>query len=270
MRERTVSRRSFLTVAGASMGLSAVEGVAAAESRNGWTVVPSPASNRGGDGRTGYEEVTHTVAGAYAVGTGGTVIHRTGSGWREVVTDGPSGAGNDLYAANITDDGEVVWVAGAGGALGRYDVTASTLTDYSAPAGVISGLRGIDVDGPNGDERLALTSEAGELVLGEPTDAGYRFRAPQLPGGGNGPSSNANSTGTVSVGGTSRPVRAVDRDGARGLAAGTNGRIYDRVADEEWRRVPTPATGTLSGVSLGGEFPDVAVGAAGLVVERTG
>ena len=278
MEKKTVGRRSFLALTGASVSVGAFGEAAAARSKNGWTVVPSPGSGGGagigtsaGAGATGgYNDVTHTVSDAYAVGTGGAVVHRTESGWREVVGDGPAGAGNDLYAVNATEDGEAIWVAGAGGALGRYDVTASKLTDHSAPAGVTNALRGVDVDGPNGDERIALTSEAGELVLGEPTDGGYRFRVPELPGGESGLFPGTGPVGTVSVGGERAPIRAVDRDGARGLAAGANGVTYDRVADGEWKRVSTPARGVLSGVSLGGEFPDVAVGANGLIVERTG
>ena len=63
-------------------------------------------------------------------------------------------------------------------------------------------------------------------------------------------------------------VRAIDRDGENGLAAGDGGKIYERRSAGQWRRYTTPVKTTLRGVSHGKDV-DVAVGNGGTIVERT-
>ncbi|MFD1513924.1 hypothetical protein [Halomarina rubra] len=65
-------------------------------------------------------------------------------------------------------------------------------------------------------------------------------------------------------------VLAVYRTGAEGgLGCGTGGYVYDRKKNK-WDRVETPTTNTLRGVATGdsGEYPQVAVGDSGTIVER--
>lgn len=71
-------------------------------------------------------------------------------------------------------------------------------------------------------------------------------------------------------GAAAKTIRAVARDGDRGLAAGEGGYVYERRGAGEWtRRRPTEKS--LAGVALSartGSGPDVAVGEDGVAVER--
>jgi hypothetical protein len=62
-------------------------------------------------------------------------------------------------------------------------------------------------------------------------------------------------------------IRAIDRDGEEGLAAGSGGKTYERQSAGQWTRFQTPATAQLKGVARG-KTHDVAVGAGGTIVER--
>lgn len=77
--------------------------------------------------------LAETTAGPYAVGETGRIVARTDSGWRLVDKHGPSGAGNNLYGAAVTDDGDHLWTAGGSGELGLYDVNAGTATNCTSP-----------------------------------------------------------------------------------------------------------------------------------------
>jgi hypothetical protein len=68
-----------------------------------------------------------------------------------------------------------------------------------------------------------------------------------------------------------KAIRAIDRDGRAGLAAGSGGYIYNREIFGQWTQVSTPTSNTLKGVALDptGVYPDVAVGNSGTVIERT-
>ncbi|RJT06821.1 twin-arginine translocation signal domain-containing protein [Halococcus sp. IIIV-5B] len=63
-------------------------------------------------------------------------------------------------------------------------------------------------------------------------------------------------------------IRALDRDGAKGLAAGSGGKVYERRSAGQWNRLQTPVKAKLKGVARG-KTHDVAVGAGGTIVERT-
>jgi hypothetical protein len=64
-----------------------------------------------------------------------------------------------------------------------------------------------------------------------------------------------------------RAIRAVDRDGANGLAAGDGGGIYERQSAGQWRHYETGVESKLSGVASGSTY-DVAVGDGGTILER--
>ena len=63
-------------------------------------------------------------------------------------------------------------------------------------------------------------------------------------------------------------IRAIDRDGEKGLAAGSGGKTYERQSAGEWKRFQTPVKTKLKGIARG-KTHDVAVGAGGTIVERT-
>ncbi|WP_458209043.1 twin-arginine translocation signal domain-containing protein [Haladaptatus sp. NG-SE-30] len=62
-------------------------------------------------------------------------------------------------------------------------------------------------------------------------------------------------------------IRSIDRDKEAGPAAGSGGKVYDRISKGQWKRINTPVSTQLRGVSHG-KSVDVAVGSGGTVVER--
>jgi len=50
------------------------------------------------------------------------VLARGADSWESVLEDGPSANGETLRGVDATDDGQAVWFAGDGGALGHYDI----------------------------------------------------------------------------------------------------------------------------------------------------
>lgn len=64
-------------------------------------------------------------------------------------------------------------------------------------------------------------------------------------------------------------IRAIDRDGDAGLAAGAGGKVYERRSTGQWRRYRTGSDTKFQGVSHGSDGVDVAVGNNGSIVERT-
>ncbi len=65
----------------------------------------------------------------------------TSTGWQNVIGGGPTGPGNSLYGADVTDDGTALWFVGASGAIGEYDVESGVLTNRSAPMDVTNSSR---------------------------------------------------------------------------------------------------------------------------------
>ncbi|WP_247728488.1 hypothetical protein [Halovivax limisalsi] len=64
-----------------------------------------------------------------------------------------------------------------------------------------------------------------------------------------------------------RAIRAVDRAGDAGLAAGDGGAVYERRSAGQWDQFQTPVESTLRGAAKGDSY-DVAVGDGGTIVER--
>jgi hypothetical protein len=155
MSEHTVTRRSVLKATGAAVAAAAVPaGAQAADAQ--WTVAETPTEN------TLYD-VQYTSAGAYAVGGGGVVLERTADGWRKVLDGGPTGNGNDLYGAGVTDDGERLWFVGASGAIGEYDVSTGDVNDYSAPNDVTNNFNDVAVTRREGEAYVYVAGDSGKV-----------------------------------------------------------------------------------------------------------
>ena len=144
---------------------------------DGWATVESPTD----------EPLTGIVAtrdGASAVGENGVVLARRADGWELALGHGPSADDQSLRDVDATDDGRVVWFAGDGGALGRYDVEEGRLTDHSAPEDQTSTWTAIAVVGPAGEERVHLANGSGELLKGTYDDGDVAWGEIRKPGSG--------------------------------------------------------------------------------------
>jgi len=123
-----------------------------------WTEAETPT------GSTLYD-VVYTDAGAYAVGGGGILLKRTSEGWTKVLDGGPTGNGNDLYGADVTDDGTRIWLVGASGAIGEYDVETGNLNDRSAPMDVTNNFNGVAVTGTAGEANVYVAGDSGKMYF---------------------------------------------------------------------------------------------------------
>lgn len=176
------TRRTFLRVSGAvTAGIIGSTGIASAAAANGWTEVDSPTSK-------GLNSVVLTDDDSFAVGSSGRVLERdtvTGD-WEILLKKGPSGEGNTLNGAAVTDDGERFWFAGGSGSVGEYDVVTDTLVDYSEPLDKTSTWEDVAVQGLAGEnERLYLANGSGEVLIGERADdGGIDWLEVIKPGGG--------------------------------------------------------------------------------------
>ncbi|WP_188877221.1 WD40/YVTN/BNR-like repeat-containing protein [Halarchaeum nitratireducens] len=150
-----ITRRTILQATGAALaGLSAAGAASARDTP--WTVAETPTD------RTLYD-VAYTDAGAHAVGGAGTLLSRTATGWQRVLDGGPTGNGNALYGADVTDDGKRLWFVGASGAIGEYDVTTGSLRDHSAPMDVTNNFNDVAVTGDAGAANVYVAGDSGKL-----------------------------------------------------------------------------------------------------------
>ena len=215
MSERTCGRRTVLKRAGTAIAAATVPaGTAAAGSGSGegWTAVGTPTGNT-------LFDVERTAAGAYAVAAGGIVLERGAEGYRTVLEGGPTGNGNSLYGADVTDDGERLWFVGASGAIGEYDVTTGSLTDHSAPDDVTNNLNDVAVAGEAGAATVYVAGDSGAIYAS--FDNGATFDA-TTPGSG----SNVNA---IDVHGP-RSGHAVD--GNKTVFATDDGTTWERLGVE--------------------------------------
>ena len=155
MSDRDLSRRRFLQASSVAVAAAAVPTAAAADG-DGWAVAETPVDSS-------LYDVEHTAAGAYAVGTGGVVVERTPRGWRKVLDGGPTGNGNNLYGADVTDDGERLWFVGSSGAIGEYDVATGSLTSHSAPMDVTNNFNDVAVTGEAGAANVYVAGDSGKV-----------------------------------------------------------------------------------------------------------
>jgi hypothetical protein len=155
-RDGSTTRRRFVKLSGAAVAATAVGvGTAAAESAD-WEAVKSPVD-------TTLYDLERTARNEFAVGGAGIVIERGEEGWRKVVDGGPSGNGNDLYGADVTDDGKRVWFVGASGTIGEYDVETGNLEDHSAPNDYTNNFRDVAVTGPADEANVYVGDGSGNV-----------------------------------------------------------------------------------------------------------
>ena len=153
----TYSRRRMLQLTGAATTATVVgTGSALALTDEGWTVAETPTENA-------LYDVVRTVNGLYAVGGGGVVLCRRADGWVKILDGGPAGNGDNLYGADVTDDGKALWFVGASGAIGEYDVVSGVLTNYSAPMDVTNNFNDVSAQGESGSASVYVAGDSGKI-----------------------------------------------------------------------------------------------------------
>lgn len=108
-------------------------------------------------------DVAITSEGAYAVAEGGLLLKRTPQEWTTVVDGGVSGNGNDLFGLAVTESGDRLWLVGASGAVGEYDVTTGSLTDRSQPVGSSNNYNDVAVTGSADTAHVYVAGDSGKL-----------------------------------------------------------------------------------------------------------
>lgn len=218
---------------------------AAAAAENEWTVEPVETDST-------LHDVVSADAGRFAVGDGGVLTAPGPDGWKTLRDGGPTGNGNDLYGASVTDDGERVWFVGASGAIGEYIPATDTLVDHSAP-----------LDNTNNYNDVAVTGEAGEANVYVAGDSGkiyYSFE------------NGASQTWDYVTPGSGSGLPAIDFHGPRsGHAIDTNGRVFATDDGVTWNAIGIEdANATFYGLDSDAE-DDVAVsGGNGTVLTYDG
>ncbi|WP_231184213.1 hypothetical protein [Haladaptatus sp. DYF46] len=123
---------------------------------------------------------------AYAVGEDGIFLRSEGKSdeWDVELEDGPNTSGADLRGVDATADGDAVWVAGDGGALGRFDSTENRHTDRSAPADITDNWTALAVAGTADDETVLLANGSGQVLRGRYRNGEIAWETPFKPGSG--------------------------------------------------------------------------------------
>jgi photosystem II stability/assembly factor-like uncharacterized protein len=111
-------------------------------------------------------DVAVTSAGAYAVADGGILLKRTGDEeWKKVLQNGPSSNGNNLLGIAVTDDGEHLWLVGASGRIGEWEVTTGSLVeDHSAPNSVTNDFAAVTVTGDSEAADVQIADKSGKVL----------------------------------------------------------------------------------------------------------
>jgi hypothetical protein len=314
--DHTTRRTVLKTTAAAIAGTGLAATASAAE---GWTAVETPTGNT-------LHDVASTAEGAHAVGGGGVVLERTAEGWRTVLDGGPTGNGNSLFGADVTDDGTRLWFVGASGAIGEYDVETGNLEDHSAPMDVTNNFNDVAVTGEAGEADVYVAGDSGKMYYSfengrEGTweyvtpGSGSNINAVDFFGTRKGHVVDGNKTvfrtddgetwDKIGLADANVNFYGVDSDGADdvwvsggggmvfhwdgvewtpadtgdaglrdievtnddgdGLTVGGGGSVYD-LTGGLWEQEATPTGENLTAVVRGS--PDIAVGAAGTVIER--
>jgi hypothetical protein len=248
---RNTTRRRFLQLTGATASAAILgAGTAAADSQSEWRTAETPV-----DGS--LHDIQYTVDGAYAVGDGGVVLRRSSEGWEKVLDGGPTGNGNDLYGAGVTDYGDTLWFVGASGAIGEYKVSDGVVVDHSAPDDVTNNFNDVAVRGNGDDENVYVAGDSGKIYSSFDGGAtgtwdevtpgsGSNVNALDVHGPRSGHAVDGNTTvfetddGTtwngVGIEGADYNFYGVDSDGADDVTVcGGGGSIYDWNGTE-WRR----------------------------------
>jgi photosystem II stability/assembly factor-like uncharacterized protein len=209
--EPTVGRRTVIRGIGAVAATAGVAGVRSAATDSPWTVAKAETDS------TLYD-VEDTSAGPYAVGTGGVVIDREGDVWEKILDGGPSGNGNDLYGAAVTDDGKRLWFVGSSGAVGEYDVETGSLNDHSAPMDVTNNFNDVAVTGPAGEANVYVAGDSGKVY--------YSFE------------NGETGTWNYVTPGSGAALPAIDfYDDRAGHLVDTNGKVFATDDGETWNPI---------------------------------
>jgi hypothetical protein len=152
---RQTTRRRFTKGIGAAIAAVATPMAVSAEERD-WAVAKTPAD-------VTLHGVADTASGPHAVGGGGVVLARGAEGWTKVLDGGPTGNGNNLYGADVTDDGDRLWFVGASGAIGEYDVETGQVIDRSAPNDVTNNFNDVAVTGAAGEAEVYVAGDSGAI-----------------------------------------------------------------------------------------------------------
>jgi hypothetical protein len=245
---KTLTRRTTLKTIGgavASAGVLSGVGAAADGSEPAWNGVETPTD------RTLYDVET-TAAGVYAVGGGGQILERTATGWRTVLDGGPTGNGNTLFGAGVTDDGERLWVVGSSGAIGEYDVRTGSLTDRSAPNDVTNNFNDVSVEGTADEANVYVAGDSGKIYDSFENGATGTWNQ-TTPGSG----SAINAVDTFDA----RSGHAVD--GNKTVFRTGDGSTYDKIGLAD-------ANVNFYGVDSDGVGDVTVVGGGGMVHDREG
>jgi len=210
MTKRNTTRRRFLKASAATVATAALPATAtAAESE--WTVAETPTGN------TLYD-VEYTNDGAYAVGAGGVAIRRTSDGWRKVFDGGVTGNGNSLYGADVTDDGKRLWMVGASGAVGEYDVEEGTLYNHSKPTDSTNNFNDVSVTGTADEANVYVAGDSGKIF--------YSFE------------NGASQTWEYVTPGSGAALSAIDFHGVKsGHVVDTNQKVFQTSDGTTWNNI---------------------------------
>jgi len=151
-----VTRRTALKSIASAVAAGAVLGSSGTVAAAGWESVETPIDRD-------VNDVVYAAPGAYAVADAGILLERTEEGWTKILDGGPTGNGNSLYGADVTADGDRVWIVGSSGAIGEYDVQTGSLDDYSAPNDVTNNFNGVAVTGEAGEANVYVAGDSGKI-----------------------------------------------------------------------------------------------------------
>jgi len=203
-------RRTVLKGIGAAVATGSVASTATAVELD-WAVVETQTDST-------LHDVVAADAGRYAVGNGGNLLTQDGDLWRLVRQGGPTGNGNDLYGADVTDDGDRVWFVGASGAIGEYVPATDTLYNRSAPNDNTNNYNGVAVTGEAGVANVYVAGDSGKIY--------YSFE------------NGAAGTWNYVTPGSGSAVKAIDFYGPRsGHAVDGNGKVFATDDGSTWNTI---------------------------------
>jgi hypothetical protein len=185
-----------------------------------WSAVDSPVS-------VTLHAVVQTANGPCAVGNGGYVLGRARDGmWGVVVDAGIAAKNRAIYDVAPTDDGTRLWLVGASGTVGYYDLAAGERRDLSATLESDSALQSVAVSGVRGSEKLLVADANGNVVPGDVDGDDLQWRRATRP-----------AAGTVLTDLTAD-------DAGVGYGVDTSGNVWVTTEDQGWKRVGIDGEGT--------------------------